>query len=817
MGFFAGSHRTGLLAILTALLLPAFGLGVAHAQEPYFEVGDTIDLLIPDLSEFPADPMNMGFTCRAVTDNAYWLVQDSVSCDKKGGAYHTDSLAWGVTIDQAELDILTSYFEAYGDDYDVWGTVTGEMGVPIDTDGDPRIWIVLATVPTKYNSSQTSQSARNNMNYVNPEDLAGGFNGHDIFYLNIHTFATAGVTLPKARVMRQFYLANGLAELSRMSRQPLEDQWVVRGLGGVAQYLCYGFTSFAPTSDLSHQYICSEFAKAPSLDLSNHLASNARGDWAASRAQSFLFMMYLRQREGEGIIGEIALSDTTGMLNVARAIDSSIPDSLAVQTNVVPIYNDWLVCNLVSAYGDDMSEGIYTYDFLEGNPYQFGHLGQTAAFLNTFGAYPITDIWIADDVLAMPAPIWSSQYLMFVGDYSAYPTVHFNGQYSDGSGSGPAIEGKWYAWVVAVDATLGEIVSVTAADLDDFYHGTFELDGEQSYLIVTNNNEGGALDGRYVISQDEDLPDVLISAFQNSINDQHLTLYTTLYEIGSEGFDWYGPLFSATVGDSAAVFPMSSFYSTLWSNQFSAWVAGSYELDVSGFDSTGLAVNNSITVAVDWAASTGIHLDVDGIYLDIPAGSVAPGAMVTMCEADMLGLSLASQSPLETAGAQMTGIVSGPVSIPNVNGTISFPAETAEGAVYRYTDGAWQQLDSWLQAGRMSASVSDGGIYVFGQAPGVASPEVPAEFRVGGAFPNPFSSEAAIRFSLPTAGHVSAMVFDMSGRIVTILSDEDMQAAEHTLVWDGTDSTGNPVAAGVYFCRLQAAGQTVTQKMLRIE
>jgi hypothetical protein len=61
MGFFAGSHRTGLLAILTALLLPALGVGVANAQ---MNVGDTIDLLVPDLSEFPQDPMNEGFTCR---------------------------------------------------------------------------------------------------------------------------------------------------------------------------------------------------------------------------------------------------------------------------------------------------------------------------------------------------------------------------------------------------------------------------------------------------------------------------------------------------------------------------------------------------------------------------------------------------------------------------------------------------------------------------------------------------------------------------------------------------------------------------------
>ena len=57
----------------------------------------------------------------------------------------------------------------------------------------------------------------------------------------------------------------------------------------------------------------------------------------------------------------------------------------------------------------------------------------------------------------------------------------------------------------------------------------------------------------------------------------------------------------------------------------------------------------------------------------------------------------------------------------------------------------------------------------------------------------------------------------MSGRAVRTLSDTEMQAAEHTLMWDGLDQAGNTVGAGVYFCRLQACGETVTQKMLRIE
>ena len=115
------------------------------------------------------------------------------------------------------------------------------------------------------------------------------------------------------------------------------------------------------------------------------------------------------------------------------------------------------------------------------------------------------------------------------------------------------------------------------------------------------------------------------------------------------------------------------------------------------------------------------------------------------------------------------------------------------------------------------ASVNDGGIYVYGEGPGVASPVIPADFRFNGTYPNPFSSEAAISFSLPINGRVSVTVFDMSGRIVRVLNDTELQAAEHTLVWDGTDTAGHPVGAGVYFCRLEAAGQTVTQKMLRIE
>ncbi len=808
MRFFSGPRGT-VLTVLAALLLPAIGVGVASA----LEVGDSMYLLVPDLAEFPEDPMEMQFTCRAVTEHAYWLVQDTVSVDKKGGATETDSLAWGVTFTQGELDTLTAQFE--GGDVDVWNTVTGVMGEPVDTDGDPKVWIVLATIPTKYNSSPTSQSPRNNMAYVNPADLEGDFNGHDIIYLNIHTYATVGTTLPIAKELRKIYMPNGLAYLSRISRMPTEDQWIVRGLGEYMQFLCFGFTRTDP-GNLGHHKILSEFRKAAYLDLANYQASNATFNWAASRGQSFLWFLYLAQREGESVIQDIAQSDTTSMLNVARAIEPSVPDSSAIQTNVVPIYRDWLVCNLVSPYESDMAGGIYTYQELS-TENQFGFLGWAAAFTGKFSEpYPI-DTWIADELLGMNSTIWSAQYSRFQGDYSGNPEFYFNGMYSDGGGSGSVINGRWEGFVVSLNTTDSTIVSIDELELNDLYIGDFTLQGDEGYFIVTNNNPGGVSGLRYVISQDTDIPDVLLSAHQNSVNEQYLTLYTTLFDSIPEGFDWYGPVFTASTADSSATVGMGSFYETLWQARFMAWEGGAYELEVMGYDSAGFTASNSITASVGWVEPTGLDLEIDGIRLDVPSGAAAPGTMVSLCEASLAGMAAEANAPIGALGGQMTGVLAGPVSMPDVNGTLSFPAEGPEGSVYRWSDGTWTKVDSWYQSGKMSAQVSEGGIYVLGEGPGVASPQLPAELAFGGTYPNPFSAQAAISFALPSAGRVNVTIYDMSGRVVTTLADNEMQAAEHTLVWDGNDSSGNPVGAGVYFCRLQAAGETFTQKMLRVE
>ncbi|MGD9142115.1 MAG: FlgD immunoglobulin-like domain containing protein [bacterium] len=80
--------------------------------------------------------------------------------------------------------------------------------------------------------------------------------------------------------------------------------------------------------------------------------------------------------------------------------------------------------------------------------------------------------------------------------------------------------------------------------------------------------------------------------------------------------------------------------------------------------------------------------------------------------------------------------------------------------------------------------------------------------------PNPFAYSTAVRFSLPEAAHVNLEVYDVAGRCVATLLDADLAAGGARAVWDGRDSWGRSVAAGIYFMRLSAMGETRSIKTL---
>jgi hypothetical protein len=91
-----------------------------------------------------------------------------------------------------------------------------------------------------------------------------------------------------------------------------------------------------------------------------------------------------------------------------------------------------------------------------------------------------------------------------------------------------------------------------------------------------------------------------------------------------------------------------------------------------------------------------------------------------------------------------------------------------------------------------------------------------ARFYLAPNRPNPFAGDTRIAFGLPRTGGVRLSVYDVRGREVVRLIDENLDGGKHSVSWDGTDGSGRRVASGVYWCRLQTEDRALTRKMVRL-
>jgi len=94
--------------------------------------------------------------------------------------------------------------------------------------------------------------------------------------------------------------------------------------------------------------------------------------------------------------------------------------------------------------------------------------------------------------------------------------------------------------------------------------------------------------------------------------------------------------------------------------------------------------------------------------------------------------------------------------------------------------------------------------------------EIPWKFDLEQNYPNPFNPSTEIRFTIPKFQHVSLVVYDVLGRKVKTLVNEERHAGQHRVSWNGTNDYGASVSTGVYFYELKAGDQIKTQKMLLV-
>ena len=85
----------------------------------------------------------------------------------------------------------------------------------------------------------------------------------------------------------------------------------------------------------------------------------------------------------------------------------------------------------------------------------------------------------------------------------------------------------------------------------------------------------------------------------------------------------------------------------------------------------------------------------------------------------------------------------------------------------------------------------------------IESPVAPVLLAPPVNMPNPFKERTDITFGLSRQSAVSIVVYDMTLRPVKVLMDNEMrEAGQNGIRWDGTSSSGEDLARGVYFCQI---------------
>ena len=73
-----------------------------------------------------------------------------------------------------------------------------------------------------------------------------------------------------------------------------------------------------------------------------------------------------------------------------------------------------------------------------------------------------------------------------------------------------------------------------------------------------------------------------------------------------------------------------------------------------------------------------------------------------------------------------------------------------------------------------------------------------------------------IDFTLAHVGHARLDIFDVSGKRLCTLVDEDLGPGTRAVTWDGTARDGRPFPAGIYFAKLSSNGAVSTRKFVRV-
>ena len=160
-----------------------------------------------------------------------------------------------------------------------------------------------------------------------------------------------------------------------------------------------------------------------------------------------------------------------------------------------------------------------------------------------------------------------------------------------------------------------------------------------------------------------------------------------------------------------------------------------------------------------------------------------------------------------------TAVATGLNSLP-----FAVPATASQGfntyARFRFSTGGGLQPDGHAPDGEVEdyeVDIEDDPVT------GAKDQDMPTRFALHEAVPNPFNPQTTMSFSLPSQSHVRLTIYDVSGRLVKTLLNENRGPGIHRVVWDGRDDRQQHVASGVYLYRIEAGSFVETKRVVMLK
>ena len=94
---------------------------------------------------------------------------------------------------------------------------------------------------------------------------------------------------------------------------------------------------------------------------------------------------------------------------------------------------------------------------------------------------------------------------------------------------------------------------------------------------------------------------------------------------------------------------------------------------------------------------------------------------------------------------------------------------------------------------------------------------LPNTYELYNPYPNPFNPVTTLRYDLPEDALVNITIYDMMGRVVKTLINDQQTAGYRSIKWNATNNAGSPVSAGIYLYIIQAGDFRQTKKMVLLK